>query len=399
MSFSEKLEQLRNPGEQPDPVTKRQAGAPSGWEPGIKYEPNQWLVTTTPQPSLSDPESWKQAVESLGIDIPEGWTVRLVEARYDPAAWHRDEPGEDAYTKAIWRYRFSVHPSVQKADVDELLSYVDKRKDFKPTVDASDDTYVVTISDMQWGKVDGGGSEEILRNLMTSHAKSLLRFKDLKKREKISKVLILLPGDCIEGTQSGGGLRLSRLDLTLTEMLRLYRRTTLAIVQDYCNTADQVTVVVVPGNHDEAIRTGNSLNTTYDDSHAVEGASIVADTLDAAGYTNVAFVFPQKDELTCVVETSGVTIGLVHGHQTKGKMQNYLANQALGRQPIGTADIVVSGHFHHFHAQQLGPTCWLQAPALDGGSTWFRHSNGIEAPKGMMTFIVGNGYWRGLEIL
>jgi predicted phosphodiesterase len=395
MSLNDRLEEIASPGNQPEP--KRTA--PSGWEPGIKYEPNSWTVTTEPQPHLSDPESWGEAVKSLGIEIPVGWTVRLMEARYDPAAWHRDEPGEDAYTKPIWRYRFSVQPEIKKADAEELLQYVGKRKNIKPSSVLSAETYVVVISDMQWGKVDGGGSEEILRNLMESHAKSLKKYKELKKKNAVYNVLILLPGDCIEGTMSGGGNRLSRLDLTLTEMLRVYRRTTLAIVQDYADLADKVTVSVVPGNHDEAIRTGNQLNTTYDDSHAVEGASIVADTLQAAGYENCEFIFPKKDELTTVVEVTGTVIGLVHGHQTRGKMQTWLANQALGRHAIGTADIVVSGHYHHFHAQQLGPTLWIQSPALDGGSVWFRHSNGVEAPKGMLTFVTADGMWSSLDIL
>jgi hypothetical protein len=41
----------------------------------------------------------------------------------------------------------------------------------------------------------------------------------------------------------------------------------------------------------------------------------------------------------------------------------------------------------------------MQAPALDGGSTWFENSSGQAAPAGMLTLTVGEGKWDDLKIL
>ena len=56
-------------------------GAPAGWEPGVKYEPDgSRIVTLPPSPAIADESGWAAAVQSLGVDVPDGFRVRLVEA-------------------------------------------------------------------------------------------------------------------------------------------------------------------------------------------------------------------------------------------------------------------------------------------------------------------------------
>lgn len=393
-----KLVELSKPGNQPDQVRRAASAAPNGWEPGIKYEPDGRMTVTTPIVPPSEPEDWNDLIEALGQKIPDGWRVILKEAKYDPAAWQRDEQGEDAVTRPIWRYRFVIEPAVAAISVEDLTLALKNRRPKQFVKDThADQAFVVVAADMQWGKSDKGGTLAALENWLTSMDNALQRYKYELKRKRVSEAVVILPGDCIEGTQSGAN-RLNRLDLTLTEQVRIYRRTLLELVEKFANVGPKVTVIVVPGNHDEAIRTNNELNTTYDDSWAIEGASQVADTLERCGYDNVAFVFPQRDTLTVCVDICGTVVGVLHGHQMRGKTQDWLAKQALGRQPIGTADLVISGHYHHLIVQQLGPTAWLQAPALESGSQWFENSNGLSAPKGMVTLIVGEGLWNSLEV-
>jgi hypothetical protein len=80
-------------------------------------------------------------------------------------------------------------------------------------------------------------------------------------------------------------------------------------------------------------------------------------------------------------------------------MDAWLAAQAQGRYAIGTADLIISGHYHHLRVQQLGPTTWVQTPALDGGSLWWRHSGHTDTPPGMVTLLAGGGTWQSLEIV
>lgn len=363
----------------------------------MRYEPDGTrVVTLPPSPELADESSWAAAVEALGVRVPDGYRVRLVEAKYDPAAWHRDAEGADAVTRPVWRYRFVVEVAPARIDVDDLFRSVKARKRTPGPGGAS--AFVFAFADTQWGKPDGDGSAGTVGRFYDSLDRAVTRYKYLRKRGHAGPVLLLVGGDCIEGSESGGSTRMFRLDLTVTEMVRVYRRTLADAVGAFAELSDEVTVAVVPGNHDEAKRVGDQMATRYDDSWAVEGASQVADVMAAKGH-RVGWVFPDRDGMHLTVEVASTRVGLLHGHQTRGKMQQWLANKAMARDPIGTADVVVSGHFHHLRLEQFGSTCWMQTGALDGGSTWFEHRGGLSAPPAALTFLAADGKWNALEIV
>jgi predicted phosphodiesterase len=118
----------------------------------------------------------------------------------------------------------------------------------------------------------------------------------------------------------------------------------------------------------------------------------------AKGY-EVGWIFPGRDEMHLTIDVAGTRVGLLHGHQTRGKMQNWLAAKAMSRDAIGTADVVISGHYHHLRLEQMGPTTWLQTGAMDGGSVWWAHKGGLDAPPAAITLITAGGLWSGLEIV
>jgi len=393
VSLSERLAELTAPGTTTPQVTS----APSGWEPGVKYEPDgSRTVTLPPSPALADEASWAAAVQSLGVDVPDGYRVRLVEAKYDPAAWHRDEQGEDAVTRPVWRYRFVVEVAPARVDVDELLRAIRPRK-AAPVAAHGTAAFVYAFGDTQWGKPDGDGPEGTVGRWYDSLDRAVTRYKGLRKRGLCGPVTLLVAGDCIEGTQSQGGRLVGRLSLTLTEQLRIYRRTLADAVATFA-ALDAVHVAVVPGNHDEALRVGDKMATRYDDSWAIEGASQVADVIAAKGY-DVAWTFPGRDGMHLTVDAAGTRIGLLHGHQTRGKTQAWLSAKAMDRDAIGTADVVLSGHYHHLRLEQMGKTTHMQVGSLDGGSTWFEHRGGLSAPPAALTFITADGAWSGLEVV
>lgn len=380
------------------------ASAPSGWEPGVRYEPSGAMLVTVPlSATLAGEDEWREAVQGLGVEIPPGWRLRLVEARYDPAAWHRDAQGEDAVTRPVWRYRFAVEPAPRTIDVDELVRDAKAgRRRPRAATETATVAYTVCTSDLQIGKPDGDGTPGTVARFFASHERALDRYKALRRRGQAGEDVVLVwPGDCIEGTETQGSRLLARLDCTITEQVRIYRRLMLHQVKAYLDAGARARVLVVPGNHDEAKRVGDQMATRYDDSWAIEGAAAVADALEVAGYddTQVAFTFPGRDELTVTVDVAGTVVGVLHGHQTKGKLQGWLAGQALGRQAIGSADLVISGHYHHLRVEQIGPVTHVQVPTLDGGSTWWKHRTGLEAPPGTVTLLVGGGSWSSMEVL
>jgi predicted phosphodiesterase len=225
--------------------------------------------------------------------------------------------------------------------------------------------------------------------------------KELKKNgREIDAIYLPQLGDCIEGMNSQGGKHIWRTDLDLTSQIRVYRRLLLHMVKTFAPLAPRVIVPCVPGNHDEAVRVGNSMATTYTDSFALDAASAVADALaDHPDYKHVSFVFPKYDTLTVTLDICGTVVGLAHGHQCRGKAIDWWKNMAHGQQDIGVATLLLTGHYHHLRIEQSGRKTWMQAPALDGGSTWFENSTGQAAPAGMLTMLVGKGWWQDVAIL
>jgi hypothetical protein len=121
-------------------------------------------------------------------------------------------------------------------------------------------------------------------------------------------------------------------------------------------------------------------------------------------YANVTAVFPE--DYTLVLDVAGVTVGWLHGHGTSGgpqQMETWWAKQTLGRQPVGDATVLVTGHYHHFKLSEASGRTWMQCPAFDPGSSWWTHKTGQSSPAGLLTFVAGEGCgprgWDDLKVI
>ena len=375
---------------------------PNGWEPGVKYEPGgSMTITSLPSPQLDTEDSWAEAVRSLGIEVPDGWRVRLVEAKYDPAAWHRDQQGDDAVTRPVWRYRFVVEPAPRAIKTDDLIAAIGKKRPKPTPATGSGSAYMVPAGDLQLGKIDGDGTEGTIERFLIKTEQAAKRLKDLRKiGRQIDSIYLPWLGDCIEGTQSQGGSLAAggRLDLTLTEQIRIYRRLMLEQIKTFAGLAERIVVIAVPGNHDEAERAGKVVR-RYDDSWAIEGAAAVFDALQlATGFDHCSLITPAKDELTVALDVAGTPVGFAHGHQFGRDPVKWWSGQAHGMQPIGSTQLLMGAHLHHLRVEQSGAKTFIQIPSLDGGSTWWKHKTGQDSPAGMVSLVVGNGTWSDLAI-
>jgi hypothetical protein len=86
---------------------------PKDFAPGVVVEPDLWTITTGPIEMLQDDADFARVVDELGVKVPSGWRIRVKEMRFDPAAWTRQEQGDDAVTRPVWRYKFAVEPVVE----------------------------------------------------------------------------------------------------------------------------------------------------------------------------------------------------------------------------------------------------------------------------------------------
>jgi predicted phosphodiesterase len=392
MSLADDLSKLGN-----DEQRKRERkDIPAGFEPGIEYDSTGGVLRSVPRPAGDEPDHAELLAE-FELD-PVKWRITGLRR----SKWQR----WDGEWLESFRATFVPHSGTRSVPIDDLLAIVSKWKPLSTPSKVTEPrtgslAYVVVLADTQVGKIDGGGSEQIIQNVLHKTDLAVARLKELRKAGRdIQTIYLPQLGDCIEGMNSQGGKHIWRTDLDLTAQIRVYRRLLLHMVKTFAPLADRVIVPCVPGNHDEAVRVGNSMATTYTDSFALDAASAVADALaDHPDYKHISYTFPKYDTLTVTLDICGTVVGLAHGHQCRGKVLDWWKNMAHGQQDIGEATLLLTGHYHHLHIEQTGRKTWIQAPALDGGSTWFENATGQAAPAGMLTLTVGHGGWSDLLII
>jgi hypothetical protein len=369
---------------------------PSGWEPGVAWDGESGTLTT--QPLDSQPSDWAELLAVWDLDPVLFEVIEPVQYR----AW--DAPDPEGGLRRLYYYKAAIRRRVAgQRSVDELLGVLKQKRPKTPPIGSEGGfVYCVPAGDLQIGKPDGDGTEGTIDRFITKTDAALARLKELKRLGRpISSVMLPWMGDCVEGLVSQGGALAAagRLDLTMTEQLRVYRRLMLHQIQQFAGVSDRILVPVLPGNHDEVQRVGK-VQRRYDDSWALEGAVAVADALKLApGYDHVSFVFPGYDELTITLDVAGTTVGFAHGHQFGRDPVKWWSGQAHGMQDIGSATLLLAAHLHHLRVEQGGAKTFIQIPALDGGSTWWRHKTGQDAPAGMVSLLIGDGGWRDLAVL
>jgi predicted phosphodiesterase len=369
---------------------------PKGWEPGYEWNGSTGHISTGP---LGDrPKTWDEFIRDAGLDPDEVEVIEPVNVR----GW--DAPIGAKQGGGVVRmhyYRLNVRRrTAALADIAELVKAA-KRSIRKPVQSNRKDAetesaFLVALGDLQLGKMDGDGVEGTTERFLTKTADAVARYKRVAKGQPVYLAHL---GDCIEGFVSQGGANTWRTTLTVTEQVRLYRWLLQEQVTAFANVAPKVVVVGVPGNHDEANRPLH----TYSDSWAIDAISAVRDVFGPHGANreHVSFVAPARDELVVTLDVCGTAVGFAHGHQWRpGQHVNWWAKQAHGRQPIGDADLLIAGHLHHLRIEQTGSDkTFVQLPALESGSQWWKHRTGEWGQPGIVTALVGGGGWRSLEVL
>jgi len=382
-----------------DAQRARQA-APRGHEPGVKWADDGTATVTTPLlPQLATELDWRQAVDNLypGV-IPDGHRLVLVEARYDPVAWTRDEQGQDALTKPAWRYRFRVEPSPATADqVDfavrlrALRKAAGKRRaPIKAAGIGEDAARIMSWNDWQIGKGENGGTQATMDRFLWC----LERFRFHTWRG--AHLVVVIGGDIKEGCEIFPNQAYS-LDMddraqenTAVDMM-LYGLDMLA------GSYKRVTVLAIGGNHGENRRTGSKVNRHDNgDLRIVENVARVAERDKRLGHVNFVIA---KSEPVKSIEVAGHILATTHG-QAYGKAQSgnieqkvykwYTARSAQ-RLPGGGADVLITHHYHHNMMRDYGSWMWRQTPALDGASMHFTDGTSMWSRPGMLTAVMHPG--------
>jgi len=342
----------------------------------------------------------------------------LKDRGYDPAEWRITSVTDsewDVQTKAgpdtFQAFKFTAVPrgagEAEAPDIDELLATINAPRYMAASgprylaereAAIGDGAWVHALGDLQLFKIDGDGVEGTVRRVLASIDAGVQQYLIAVARP--AHVHIAWLGDCIEGFVSQGGKNAWRTNGTITEQVRLLRRIMLYAIDAYAPFCQRLTVVSVPGNHDEARR--HPVNTRSDDSWAVDALVAVSDAiaLNPDKYSHVECYVPGVDEQDVTMEIGGKIVTHLHGHQFRiGKEWDYWKGQAFGGQQSGLAKLMLYGHQHHFSMDSKGDRLRVCVPALEQESTWWKHKTGEVGAPGGLVFTIIDGSPSGFTVL
>lgn len=359
--MSSSLQNVLNQGAIPNP--------PKNWRAGLEFDGTGGEATS--KPLLADAEyDPDETLRDAGLD-----PSRFEVSNFRFSTW-------DAQTRegieTFRSYKFSFREKtdeVDHADIDELVDVISGY--FRGGLpDESTGKYgpaVFAVGDLQLGKGDGDGSEGIVRRYMSALEAGIKRWSESDADSE--EVLIAFLGDCIEGVVSQGGKNIGNNDLTLTEQLRVLRHLMTQTIARFADAGAVVTVASVPGNHDETYR--SPVNSKPHDSFAVDSLRAVEEAFSLAGRDDVTFLYPKESELAIAATVGGVGFLMAHGHQWRtGKHYAWWQGQSFSGQTGHDADWLLAGHRHHLFIDTESDRYFLQVPALEQRSDWWRNKTG-----------------------
>lgn len=374
---------------------RHKAHHPKGWEPQLQWNGQEGTITAT-LPEEPDEAVWSELISDWGLDP---YNTEVIEGSLQIRAWDALVNGEQVRMKY---YRATIRSRVtfsDRADIEKLCLLAERKKPVAVTTTNAERAFCVMLSDWQLGKSENGGTEATLNRIMEAIAKSVARFKELKKcGRKFTAVYLIGLGDLVEGCDNFYAMQTFQADLTDREQDRLARRLVLHAIDAFVELGVPVVAMGVPGNHGENRKNGKAF-TDWLDNRDYAAFETVSEILAANSerYANVSVPLNaiNSDDLTMTLDICGVPVAFAHGHQfrsgsnSQAKMEGWWKGQAMGRTGVADAEILVCGHLHHFVISENTGRTVIQVPAMDGGSKWYTASSGASAPAGMVTFCVG----------
>lgn len=361
MSISDRLESITVPDE---------------WRARQVIRGDESETVTGPMPPV---ENDVELLKSFGYDPAEVEIVGTINQ------WRKQLPNGE------WRvsYYFKHRPKSSALDLPAL--YEAARKKPRPPVKAESDTRttVVVLSDVQAGKTaHRGGTPELIERLFDKRAALEQRLKKVRPE----RLVLAEAGDLFENFESGGNPMFTN-DLSLAGQMDLAATEVYEFVKLMCQFGP-VDVMCVNSNH-TAWRNGKQNLGNPQDDLGIFVHQQVEKVAKAAGL-NATWHYPAPYDESLTLDVRGTVIGMVHGNQySPGQAPIWWAKQQHGGQPVGAADILVTGHYHCLNVSPTGHNpytgrakWWLQAPTLDSGSDWYRHRAGDDSDPGLLVFDV-----------
>lgn len=372
-------------------------------------------LTSGPIPVRESPgdeyATWDWLLELHGLSAAHFEVVGdSVNARMWDAAIGNGEVRKFAYYKADFRRRVPRNTADNRRRIEFLKR---TRTPRTRATDAPAETFAIVITDPQFGKSDGDGTDGTIgrweRGIV---AACELIERHRKAGHNITDALAAYLGDNTEGVAGHYDMQTFTTDRTLTEQIGLTTDMAVYATRLLAEVVPTVLNVGVPGNHGEVRNAGGKAFTRFGDNFDTLGIRQAAKIIAVLPglQDRVRTVLPHGDDLTVTIRVRDRVHTFLHGHQGRvtaptahAKIIQWAKGQAFGMQAAGEAEYVWSGHYHHGSVVEVGRRVFVQGPALDGGSVWYAESAGITSPPGMITGLLngraGLAGFTGIEVI
>lgn len=347
---------------------------------------------STPEPNQSD---WSKVFERFGLSADHfeivGDSVRM--SSWDQSSSYKGK--RDHVQMYSFRAVFRRKALVGDRDISRIIERV-QGMDFIPAQSDRQEAFIHAVGDLQLGKMDGDGTEGIVERFYASVAAAVQRVKQQGFYKHIHAAWL---GDCVEGQVSQSGRTLWRTTLTLTEQIDLLENLMLHQISELAPLCERLTVVSVPGNHDEAIR--QPVTTRPDDSHAVQALRSVTKAIRMSpAFNHVETYWPAPDEMTVTLDVAGSKITHAHGHQwRRGKHWEWWEGQTFGGHEPGEARVLLCGHEHHHTIDTRSKRTFIRVPSFESESTWWRHKTGQVGDPGGVYMTTADNRVREITVI
>lgn len=377
--------------EQPD-VRRARPTHPKGFEPGVKFSVDSGLPESAVISSAVeiDAEDHRAKIEEqTKLTIPANLDVRLERLTLQSDA---DGVAERWWYKYVFVQRLT---SVLLNDFDHVASLKALRRNRKATkpTHTGDSTFVISWNDWQVGKAEGGGTEALLERYTSQIDAAKNRAAELRKiGRNFGRLVVIGGGDMIEGCTIFPH-QMMHIDADRRRQINVATDMILYGLDEMAPLFEDVTVLVVGGNHGENRIDGNRTNRTdNDDCLVFENAARATSRDDRLAHVNYVIA---QGEPAKTLDINGWVYATTHGQafgkgagRPEQKAHNWYKGQAGGRFPAGDADVLVSHHYHHKAERDWGACLWVQTPANDGGSLQHTDLTGEAADAGLLTWVV-----------
>lgn len=362
-----------------------------GFKPGAVTEGETGTIVSTPRSEPITEDGYDDLLREWGFDPAFYEVVEPVKC----SVWQQSKRTEDGERDIVnlYAYKAGVRQTrrarLDPEELDRLMAPVRKARKRKPAP-AGDKAFVVMIGDSQTGKPDGGGVDAVVERLDGMVEVVKARYTELRERgHDLGMLVVVFVGDLGEGCDGHYDMQTFGIELDRRDQNKVNRRLIRNALMAWSKDFAEVLVTAVAGNHGENRKDGKAF-TSFNDNDDVAVIEQVAEILAANSiYDHVRFALP-RGELSVCVEAKGTRIGLAHGHQANNPNQiiDWWMGQDFGEQPASAADLLVTGHFHHYRFEEavIG-RWWLQVPPLECESTWYVNRRGRTSSPGVATLV------------